>query len=109
MSNLVTLERANKETRYSIGTLMQFLTDRQITGVKNGKNSLIDLDELKARRQTKKQNRIIPQEDKDVVINLFKTTKNNTASEISVKTGFTINKVNWILDEYLNAKKIQIP
>lgn len=109
MSNLVTLEQAHKETRYSIGTLMQFLTDRQITGVKNGKNSLIDLDELKARRQTKKQNRIIPQEDKDVVINLFKTTKNNTASEISVKTGFTINKVNWILDEYLNAKKIQIP
>lgn len=109
MSNLVTLERANKETRYSIGTLMQFLTDRQITGIKNGQNSLIDLDELKARRQTKKQNRIIPQEDKDVVINLFKTTKNNTASEISVKTGFTINKVNWILDEYLNAKKIQIP
>lgn len=103
---LVTLEQAHKETRYSIGTLMQFLTDRQITGIKNGQNSLIDLDELKARRQTKKQNRIIPQEDKLLVINLFKTTKNNTASEISVKTGFTINKVNWIIDEYLNTKKL---
>ena len=102
---LVTLEQASKETRYSIITLMQFLTDKQISGERNGANSLIELDELKARRQKIKQPRVISQEDIEIVIHLFKTLKNNIASEISKDTGFTIGKIHIIIDKYLNESR----